>query len=519
MTSTVYFRSEGALSAGERLAGSPRWPQAVELRSARITARAGSLTGTVLGLRVAGVLTETRVTLLPRRAGETVRTGVRFKTRNAERGMRNETSGTLVAANAAVEWEVVSGPEDVRDLVVELQVGLAGQEWAEPDLYVMWVNGPERFRLFDYDPATRLFAASGDGMAESRATLENASSFTCTIQGDVVCRGTNGLLQAGECVCHGGANGLAEEPRLEFFRDRRRLGTLTATGLLHVADVRTGLEPDAAAIDLWCADTGLVHRVQLVVDQGVVLLAVAQNGTAAADLRAVVLQSWRMQHPVTGAQHALTVTDRAGVMVSEVEQTASGGVAEAVLAASSLQVQAAGGLYHAIVLTLDQGVVTLGVEQTGVVNPESGVRSQEFEFLGAGAVVAALGTHLRVVDVEELAAAWETLPLWCAETALFHDLVLIEEGGVIVLALEQTGRTPDVIVDSLAADSVTLVCAETSQAHAVSLSTEDEAWHTTVQQTGLARTGTAGPGVRELVLAGQAVTARQVEGVVVLEMG
>lgn len=227
---TFGFPHPGPLAAGDYLLGSPRWSTATRLLQARLTCVYGaSTTPTVLALEVGGVLSGKTLTLQPAYAGEVLRNGI-FQI------------GHLLPAHTAIRWKVISAPAAPAGQITRLgltlsvaEVGTSLQPAAS--LYVMWKDGPEYFRLYDYAPGTHAFTETTAGMAAGRATLANATNFSAVIQSTPAAQADAGSFSVNLVYCNGGSAAIESGPRLEFFSGARRLGSLTKAGTWYVPDV------------------------------------------------------------------------------------------------------------------------------------------------------------------------------------------------------------------------------------------------------------------------------------------
>lgn len=221
---TFPFRHPGPLTNGTYLQGSPRWTQATDLLQARLTCNCGVAEPTTLTLMANGVATSLTVVIRPVVVAESINTIFPLLYR--------------AAALAELRWVVTDGPGDVTHLALTLVAAEVGVSIAPAtDLWVQWVDGPEKLRLYDYESATHAFTEHVAGLAASRALLENATEFNAVIQAEDVMRMTSGgVLQMNLLYCYGGTGALEQVPRLEFMAGTRRLATLTQTGTLYVPD-------------------------------------------------------------------------------------------------------------------------------------------------------------------------------------------------------------------------------------------------------------------------------------------
>jgi hypothetical protein len=204
------------------------------LRSARVTCLAGaSLTPTVLGLEVAGVLTSVRVAVSP--SAPSVSLSLLFPLNYA------------LAAASEIRWVVVSGPGDVTNFGLTLVVAEAGTALEPaPTMTVRWVNGAERFTLFTYDPDTHLYAEASAGISTGRATIANATDFEATIEGDPSLVVSGQTLSTEQFVANGGTAD-SPVPRLEWMVGSTRVGTLTKSGRFSVVDITETASPTAGS--------------------------------------------------------------------------------------------------------------------------------------------------------------------------------------------------------------------------------------------------------------------------------
>jgi hypothetical protein len=244
--------------------GSPKWTEAVSLRNARIVCLAGdgpnALLPTVLQLEVDGELIDKTIPILPLKAAERINSVVvidRVLPPGSE--LRIKCVRAPVAAPPAYEARV-------REVGVNLEGGSAtgmgggtGQ-WAPAaaDLHVMWVNGQEQMRLFEYElesaNGTWLFTESVPGRATGRASIVNGPDCEIRIQGETVLRiADDQVLQCGWFTASGSSTRSVEGPRLEFWRGwqghhpPQRVASLTKSGELVTVDVSEVAAPLAVA--------------------------------------------------------------------------------------------------------------------------------------------------------------------------------------------------------------------------------------------------------------------------------
>jgi hypothetical protein len=236
------------LRVGEYLMGSPKWTDAVSLRNARIMCLAGeAVAPTVLQLEVDGELIEKTIPVLPLLPGERINSVVALN--------------RVLPPGSELRIKCVRAPRIEEDCIREVGVNLeatVASTW-EPltpsggsDLYVMWINGQEQMRLFDYQPAsasgTCLFTESVPGRAAGRASILNGPDCEIQIQGEAVLQiASDQILHCGWFTAIGGtgvAGGSATgEPRLEFWRGwqghlpPQRLASLTKSGQLVTVDL------------------------------------------------------------------------------------------------------------------------------------------------------------------------------------------------------------------------------------------------------------------------------------------
>jgi hypothetical protein len=235
-----------ALGRGDYLMGSPKWSYAVSLRSARVVCLAGaSMAPTVLQLEVDGVLIDRTIPVLPLSAGERINSVVAIN--------------RVVPAGAELRIKCGRAPSAVEDCIREVGVNLEGtaaSAW-EPgsgergagsgELYVMWVNGQEQMRLFEYSAATNQFNESGAGISSGRASIVNGPDCEIQIQGEAALQiARDQVLHCGWFTAIGGSSVTGSdigEPRLEFWRGwqghfpPQRLASLTKSGRLVTVDL------------------------------------------------------------------------------------------------------------------------------------------------------------------------------------------------------------------------------------------------------------------------------------------
>jgi hypothetical protein len=208
----IVFQLNGALSDGRYLPGQYQWPSAARLTGALVAAPlpfGGSLT---LQLEVGGALT-----------GDTL----------AVAGCGNFSEKVSLAvsvpANAAVRWRVAfAGDVTVSPMEISVTVLWEPVGGVAPvDLSLRWVDGPERLRLFAYDPATQGFTDVSDGLSVGRAYVDTSNGTSIFLQGVEQLRVRGGMVLAR--VFNVGVP-VTGNPRLEFTRNGLVLGTLTADG-------------------------------------------------------------------------------------------------------------------------------------------------------------------------------------------------------------------------------------------------------------------------------------------------
>lgn len=245
-----------APAAGDYLLGEPSWARPVTLTGARVTGVAGSTGETVLGLEIGGALSGVTLTLRPDAAGEVM--------------MRVFPLAVALAGGTIARWKVLSGPGDVTRLGLTLSALQRGADVrAAQPLFVRFVHGRERLRIFEYDPATAAFTETQGGISSGRAVIENGAPlaggggglgdfmlgdaalggggaaggiFRVEIQGRLAMTVDEASrMRVNAYHVNGGSGALRDTPRLEFCRGfdthAARLATLTREGILHLPEV------------------------------------------------------------------------------------------------------------------------------------------------------------------------------------------------------------------------------------------------------------------------------------------
>src|ERR1051326_8556162 len=143
------------LRPGEYLMGSPKWTDAVSLRNARVMCEAGeSVLPTVLQLEVNGELIDKTIPVLPLKPGERINSVVALN-RVLPPGSELRIKCVRAPVAAPPVYEAC-----IREVGVNLEASASGTgQLASPsaELYVMWINGQEQMRLFEYAPVTQQF--------------------------------------------------------------------------------------------------------------------------------------------------------------------------------------------------------------------------------------------------------------------------------------------------------------------------------------------------------------------------
>lgn len=224
---TFLFQFTGPIAAGQYLLGSPSWSEPVAITSVRLTCLTGTSTeATVFQIEVDGVA-QKAFRVMPDRAGQLINIPLPIK--------------LTIPAEAEIRVSCVTGPSTTEGALREIGLTLYAPEASSAtpltgEMFVNWVNGPEKLRLFDYNPSTHQFTEASSGVSATRATIDNSTGFTATIQGTVAARSIGDQLASDEFICNGGT-AASESPRLEFFIGSQRVATLTKTGLFYVGDI------------------------------------------------------------------------------------------------------------------------------------------------------------------------------------------------------------------------------------------------------------------------------------------
>ena len=135
----------------------------------------------------------------------------------------------------------MSGPVDEADAIQEAGLVMevttvSSTLTAQPDLLVRYVNGSENVLLFNYSPTTKLFTEASAGVATGRAVIDNSTDFSASIGGVLAVEMVGNVLQCNGWIAIGGVGG-SGAPRLEFWKGRRRLATLTQDGVMRVINL------------------------------------------------------------------------------------------------------------------------------------------------------------------------------------------------------------------------------------------------------------------------------------------
>jgi hypothetical protein len=108
-----------------------------------------------------------------------------------------------------------------------------------PEFTIWWLNGPEYFQLWSYDPATNGYAESLPGLLAGRATVVAGPTTVFSIQGTPSLQGgSDGSVQAASVSEYGGTGGNGQ-PQLQFFAGTARVATVSA-GQLKVKGIAEG---------------------------------------------------------------------------------------------------------------------------------------------------------------------------------------------------------------------------------------------------------------------------------------
>jgi len=228
MINPFVFTFQGPILPGQYLLGSPKWTRAMALLTARIVCQAGASTDpTVFQLEVDGVLVAKTIRVMPRFAGDIINLPLRLN--------------YILPANSWLRIKCVSGPADPADAVRAIGLNLEADESSSvtpstPEMWVRYVEKGEKIRLFEYDPSTHLFTESTVGLASTRATLDNATTFAATIKSTTAAHVVGDQFKVNEVICNGGV-ATNNNPRLEFYIGTKRVASLSQSGLLFVMDV------------------------------------------------------------------------------------------------------------------------------------------------------------------------------------------------------------------------------------------------------------------------------------------
>lgn len=228
MINTFVFTFAGSILPGQYLLGSPRWSKDMGLINVRLVCTAGnSTTPTVFQLEFNGVSAKT-ITAIPAFPGASINLVIPIN--------------LILSAGAELRIKCLSGPSDSAGALRAVGLNLSADDSTtitQPanDMWVQWVDGSNRFRMFDYDQPTHLFSESVAGISSGLATIDNASTFIATILGSTVARADSfQKFISNEFLCTGGL-ATTKSPRLEFYIGTARVATLTSEGQFLVLDV------------------------------------------------------------------------------------------------------------------------------------------------------------------------------------------------------------------------------------------------------------------------------------------
>lgn len=258
------FEFQGPIAVDQYLLGSPRWTRPMALVRVRMVCEAGASTEpTVFQLEVNGTLVDKTIRVMPRFAGDIVNLVLRLN--------------YVLPANSWLRIKCVSGPSDPADALRAIGLNLEASESSTAtvvtgEMWVRYVEKHEKIRLFEYDPVTHLFTESSSGLAATRATLDNATTFAATIKGTTAALVLGDQFKVNEVICNGGT-ATNNNPRLEFYIGSRRVASLTQSGILYVADVTESGTITAGddRFELYGAGV-LVATIGPLVDEGATIL-------------------------------------------------------------------------------------------------------------------------------------------------------------------------------------------------------------------------------------------------------
>lgn len=232
--SAYLFKQTGAMAANDYLLGHYRWPQVMRIAAATLECQPGSET-VVVELWIGGAATGHKFFIPPS---------------DLPYYRHTLTLGLDVPEDTEIRMRVIAAPtgHGVTGLGVTLNAASAELFTVpDPEMFVLWVNGAERLRLFDYNPLTRVFSENSPGISTGRATFTNAgdNTFTISIQAAIaaVVDATRTLDASLALVENMGAS---EEPRVEFWWGDARLACISKSGVVR-APWFTESAPVAAA--------------------------------------------------------------------------------------------------------------------------------------------------------------------------------------------------------------------------------------------------------------------------------
>ena len=208
----IVFQLNGTLSYVRYLPGQYQWPSAARLTAALVVCPFPLANTLTLQLEVGGVLT-----------GDVIELPL------VSAMPQSYPLAVPVPANSAVRWRasvagnVLGAPMQVQVTVVwEPVAGVA-----PVDLSLQWVNGPERLRLFNYDPANQSFTDVSNGLSVGRAFVDPSNGISFFLQGVEQLRVRNGVVQSPNFGVGVPFTGM---PRLEFTRNGLAMGVLSGDG-------------------------------------------------------------------------------------------------------------------------------------------------------------------------------------------------------------------------------------------------------------------------------------------------
>lgn len=225
----ILFQTASPLVADKYMGGHYKWSHDVLLQSALLTCvppRAGYITFT---LEVAGALTDVSFTVSSSTQVEVV---------------EEITLLQAVAAGSVIRWKVTASTA-IDDAAWQASITMHGVPKSfgsvtvqTPALTVVWVNGPERLVLFDYDPATHSFSETVSGISSGRASITRSgdTQLEISLQSILALRCQSDTLYINGLEALGGV-AATESPRLEFMVGQTRVATLTKTGVLRIVEI------------------------------------------------------------------------------------------------------------------------------------------------------------------------------------------------------------------------------------------------------------------------------------------